>query len=178
MGRVAPMVQLSPQEEEALQHLVRRSSAECRLVQRAEIILHAAAGESNVQIARRLNLSTRTVGEWRRRYVARRQENPDKPVERWLADADRHGCSPTFDEFFWIDVLALATSDPEDSQRPITHWTTRELADEVVVRGLAETIHYSTISRFLRSCAANLFTDVYLVPRVVVCSRLDLAERW
>ena len=152
LSRVAPIVQLSPQEEEALQHLVRRCSAECRLVQRAEIILHAAAGESNVQIARCLDLSSRTVGEWRRRYLARRQQSPDKPVARWLADADRLGCPPTFDEFFWIDVLALATSDPEDSKRPITHWTTRELAAEVVERDMAETIHYSTISRFLRSC--------------------------
>lgn len=151
LARIAPMIQLSPEEEKALQDLARRSSAEARLVQRALIILYAAAGESNAQIARRLDLTSKTVGKWRRRYLARRQQHPDKTVEEWLADSDRPGCPPTFDEFFWIDVLALATSDPEDSQRPITHWTTRELAAEVVERGMTETIHYTTINRFLRS---------------------------
>ena len=48
--------------------------------------------------------------------------------------------------------MALATSDPEDSGRPVSHWGSRELADEVVVRKLAESIHRSTVSRFLADC--------------------------
>jgi len=49
--------------------------------------------------------------------------------------------------------MTIVTSDPEDSGRPISHWSSRELADEVVVREMAESIHRSTISRFLAKCA-------------------------
>lgn len=153
MPRQAPEIKLQPQEEEALQRLAYSPTSELRLAQRARIILYAAAGSSNEQIHQLLEPCLRTIAEWRRRYLQRRQENPQGPVELWLADDARPGPPDTFDEFFWIDVMTIATSDPEDSGRPISHWSSRELADEVVVREMAESIHRSTISRFLAECA-------------------------
>jgi len=132
--------------------LANRSSAEVRLALRANIILEAASGANHSEVARRLDVHRTTVGRWWHRYPERRRAEPDKPVAVWLADGDRVGRPDIFDELFWVDVMALATSDPEASGRPITHWTQRELADEVVVRGLAESISYSTIGRFLASC--------------------------
>jgi hypothetical protein len=132
--------------------LANRNSAEFRLRQRARIILEVASGANDREVARRLDVHRTTVGRWRHRYPERRRAEPDKPVAVWLADADRVGRPDTFDELFWVDVMALATSEPEASGRPITHWTQRELADEVVVRGLAESISHSTIGRFLASC--------------------------
>lgn len=143
---------LRPAERDALGILANRSGAEFRLTHRAKIILEVASGANDSEVARRLDIHRRTVGRWRHRYLERRQAEPDKPVAVWLADADRVGRPDTFDELFWVDVTALATSDPEASGRPITHWTQRELADEVVLRGLAESISYSTIGRFLASC--------------------------
>jgi hypothetical protein len=128
MPRTAPLVELEPQEEEALQRVACRPTSELRLSQRAQIILHAAT------------------------YLQRRLDEPGRSVEQWLADASRPGCPPKFDELFWTDVLVVATSDPEDSQRPITHWSSRELAEEVVQRELTDHIHRSTISRFLAEC--------------------------
>jgi putative transposase len=132
--------------------LANRSSAESRLTQRAKIILEVASRANDSEVARRLDIHRKTVGKWRHRYLERRRAEPDKPVAVWLADANRVGRPDTFDELFWLDVMALATSHPEASGRPITHWTQRELADEVVVRRLAESISHSTIGRFLASC--------------------------
>ncbi len=152
MPRTAPLVVLEPLEQATLQRLASNPTSELRISQRAEIILSAAAGYSNREIQSQLGCDFKTAGKWRRRYLQRRQDNPENDVELWLADASRPGRPPEFDEFFWTDVLAIATSDPEDSQRPITHWTSTELAEEVVLRGLAPSIHRSTISRFLADC--------------------------
>lgn len=152
MPRIAPQIELEPQEEEALQRVACRPTSELRLSQRAQIILHAAAGRSNLEIQGQLGGDLKTIGKWRRRYLQRRRDEPGNSVEQWLADASRPGCPPRFDELFWTDVLAIATSDPEGSQRPITHWSSRELAEEVVQRELTECIHRSTISRFLAEC--------------------------
>jgi transposase-like protein len=143
---------LSPDEQEQLERLAASTTAEFRLHQRAEMILRAASGASIREIARQGKLSRNTVRKWLRRYPHRRRENPDKSVSSWLADANRVGRPDTFSEFFWIDVMTLATSLPEDSGRPITHWTQRELADEVVERDWAPSISHTSIGRFLRRC--------------------------
>jgi len=130
--------------------LASRSGAEFRLVQRARIILANADGMGNAANARTANVTPVTVRKWVRRYPQRRQARPDDPVTKWLGDAGRVGRPDTFDEFFWIDVMALATSKPEDCGRPITHWTGQDLADEMAIRRPGITIHRATVSRFLK----------------------------
>lgn len=149
VGSDHQVLQLSPAERKDLENLANSSSAEFRLVQRARIVLAAAGGASNGAISRRLDIERKTVRKWRQRYRERRRSDPDKTVADWLADAKRVGAPATFDEFFWVDVVALVTSDPASSGRPITHWTQRELAAEVIERQLAKSIHYTTIGRFL-----------------------------
>lgn len=119
-------------------------------MQRARIILANAEGIGNAVTARTVNATPVTVRKWVQRYPQRRRERPDDPVEKWLGDAGRVGRPDTFDEFFWIDLMALATSKPEDCGRPITHWTGQDLADEMAVRRPSITIHRATVSRFLK----------------------------
>ena len=152
MPRKAPSIVLEPAESETLQRLASKPTSELRISQRAQLILCAAAGQSNRRIQERMGCDLKTIGKWRHRYLQRRQAEPERDIESWLADAERPGRPAEFDEFFWTDVLAIATSDPEDSQRPVTHWSSWELAEEVVHRGLAARIHRSTISRFLAEC--------------------------
>jgi transposase len=92
------------------------------------------------------------VRKWIGRYRQRRASDPDKGVASWLADSDRVGAPARFDELFWIDVLAIATSDPRASGRPISHWTCRELTEEIIKRGHTDTICHTTVARFLASC--------------------------
>jgi transposase len=117
------------------------------------MILLAADGTADAQVAQVLSTTRQTVGKWRRRYLKRREAKAEDPVKKKLADQGRVGRPDKFDERFWVDVLAIATSDPEDSGRPITHWTSSEIADEAVKRRLTESIHPTTVSRFLAKCA-------------------------
>jgi putative transposase len=45
--------------------------------------------------------------------------------------------------------VALACEDPRDCGRPVTHWSTTELADEAVKRGIVESISPRSVGRFL-----------------------------
>ncbi len=71
-GRPKSVLVLSTEEREQLQALVRSRSLPAGLVRRAKIVLHAADGEANSAIAKRLKLAEATVGKWRRRFVTHR----------------------------------------------------------------------------------------------------------
>ena len=46
-------------------------------------------------------------------------------------------------------IMALACETPALSDRPVSNWTPRELADEAVKRGIVEQISPRTVERFL-----------------------------
>lgn len=140
---------LGEQELEELLRLRNSARAEMRLVQRAGIIVEAAAGGTAEQIGARAGVSDKSVRKWTARYHTRRKARPDDGVERWLADAKRLGAPERIDPLAWVDLLALATSEPSGSGRPITQWTARELADQMRLDGRAKSIHFTTVSRFL-----------------------------
>jgi len=150
-GKRVPL-RLSEEEREELRALARGRSTEARLVERAKVVLRVAEGATDSQIAKELRLTAATVRKWRRRYRERRQQKPDYSVEQWIADEQRVGRPDIFDAKFWIDVLALATTDPKECGRPITHWTARELTDEILERKLTNSIHFTTVARFLADC--------------------------
>jgi hypothetical protein len=47
--------------------------------------------------------------------------------------------------------MALACEAPADSERPISHWTPREVAAEAIKRGIVETISERHVGRFLKA---------------------------
>ena len=126
-------------------------SCEHRLVERAQIVLLAAAGKTDRAIADELRVHWNTAAKWRARFPQQRDGRPESPVTAVLADAPRHGRPDRFSPEFWVDVLAVATKRPEDCGRPITHWTHCELADVIVESGRAASIHPTTIGRFLKT---------------------------
>ena len=67
--RVAPTIQLSPEEERSLTRLARSNTTSVRLSRRARLVLLAAAGHSNREIAAELEIGRVQVGRWRDRYV-------------------------------------------------------------------------------------------------------------
>ena len=83
MPRVAPVVSLDPAVRTALDQLVRSPSTSQGLAQRGRIVLAAAAGRTNQQIAGELDLPEVTVSKWRRGFAARGLEG--------LQDAPRSG---------------------------------------------------------------------------------------
>ena len=161
--RPRPIV-LTYRQRETLEHLTRRRSSAQGLVRRARIVLAAAEGHNNEQIARRLRINRETARLWRRVWSDAaellgaaeegEEETSEKAllecVEEVLADAPRSGAPATFAPEQIVQLVALACEDPrEDSGRPVSHWTPRELADEAVKRAIVRSISVRSVGRFL-----------------------------
>jgi transposase-like protein len=87
--RVSPFViELSPAERSALESTSRRYTAPYRDVVRARIVLYAATGAENREIARRLELPVQIVSKWRKRFFEERLAG--------LAERPRTGRRPAF----------------------------------------------------------------------------------
>jgi transposase len=66
-----------------------------------------------------------------------------------LQDAERPGAPLTFSPEQQTTLFALACEDPARSGRPISHWTPRELADELIKRQIVESISPRHVGRLL-----------------------------
>lgn len=153
---------VSERQGRLLEALVRRSSAPQRLVKRAQIILLLAAGKTFNEVARALGVLRQTVYKWGKRWrtQARQlaeveaQERSDPALSTRLAglllDAYRPGKPATFSPEQIVKLIAVACERPQDCGRPITRWSSRELAAEMVKRGIVKTIARSTISQLLK----------------------------
>jgi len=161
-GPRALALQLSPVQQALLQQLVRRQTADQRLVRRASLLL-ALAAESRVEVvARQLGLTRRTVRHWRDRWLQAyptlhqaEQNQVTGPqlaalLEHVLGDAPRPGTPATFSPEQIVQIVAVACEPPEKSGRPISHWTSRELADEVKKRHIVQAISARSVGRFLK----------------------------
>ena len=71
-------------------------------------------------------------------------------MDEILADAPRSGAPSTFAPEQIATMIAVACKDPEACGRPVTHWTPRELAQEVILRGIVPTISARHVGRFLK----------------------------
>ena len=146
-GPKPPAVPLSEAERQELLNLIRAHKTPQHYSFRAHIILLLADGHNAPEVARRLDTSRRTVRLWRRHWLAR----PNGSVAERLQDAPRPGAPATFSAEQWCQIIAVACEPPEASQRPISHWTPRELADEARKRGIVERISERHVGRFLKS---------------------------
>jgi len=162
-GPPPPTVVLSDRLRAVLEHLARRQTSSQRLVRRLQIVLATAAGHATAVIARQHGLDRSTVRTWRTRWLvlAPRLEaaitagDDDRLLARLvtdaLDDAPRSGAPPTFSAEQVVQIVALACEPPPGSDRPVSHWTPRELADEAVKRAIVPTISPRSVGRFLGS---------------------------
>jgi putative transposase len=158
----AVAIQVSPMQQALLQRLVRRQTADQRLVRRAALILALATDPCVEAVARQQGLTRLTVRHWRQRWLeataALRQAEQDQAtapllaslLEQVLADAPRPGTPATFSPEQIVQIVAVACEPPEKSGRPISHWTSRELADEVKLRKIVKDISPRSVGRFLK----------------------------
>jgi putative transposase len=140
-------ITLTETEFSELEKLVNKHSTPQQIALRSRIILLAADGRNNQEIGRELNISRYMVRHWRLRWLDL-SEYGESVLER-LQDALRSGCPPTFTSEQLTHLFAIACEDPGESGRPISHWTNRELADELVKRGIVETISPRHVGRLL-----------------------------
>jgi LuxR family transcriptional regulator, maltose regulon positive regulatory protein len=68
--RRAPVITLSPEQRTVLESQARSRSFPLRLVERARIVLLAASGQQDKEIAARRVASPKKVSRWRKRFIA------------------------------------------------------------------------------------------------------------
>jgi len=153
--RPAP-VDLTAEEQHELEAVVRRHTAPQQRVERARIVLAAAAGLNNCQIAGRLGVDVETVRLWRGRWRDfAGVPLADLGVAARLADAPRAGRPARIGAESFCQVVALACEAPGLSGRPISQWSGREIAEEVVKRGIVTTISPRHAARLVKRGTSN-----------------------
>ncbi len=150
-GPKPPMIELADAERQELERLVRRHTTPQQLALRARIVLAAADGANNCQIARQLDVSLDMVRRWRDRWLALQPASlEDLPLADRLTDAPRPGKPVRITDEQVAKIVALACEPPADSQRPISQWTSREIADEIKQRGIVDQISGRHAARLLK----------------------------
>jgi putative transposase len=161
MPKRATGIRLSEQEREELTRLTKRHRSEQQVVLRARIILAAAQGASNIQIARDLSINVDTVRLWRDRWAnwqALEQETSGEEkvgLRKRLQDAPRPGAVPKFTAEQRAQMASLACEAPAKTGRPISQWTGREIAEELKARGIVMQISPRHAARLLKKGASN-----------------------
>lgn len=121
--RKAPAIVLVDQERQALEKWANGRRTPVRLVLRAKIILLAAKGKENQQIAEELETSRQTVGLWRQRYYDKGRVGIEK-------DAPRGGRPNDARRAVERRIIEATT---QQKPRKATHWSTRTLAQQLGV---------------------------------------------
>lgn len=122
--RVALTIRLSAEEEQQLNRLARSNTASVRLARRARIVLLAAKGLENREIAARLDIGRVQVGRWRERYA-------QGGLAAIKQDLPRGGRRPK------VDSAEIVRRTTQTSPPAATHWSTRSLAREMGVSDTA-----------------------------------------
>ena len=132
--RIAAAVALNPEQRQVLERMARARSMPARLVERARIVLLAADGMENKQIARRMNLTEKKTARWRSRFLA-------GGIAALQKDAPRPGKPRTITGGQVKRVVEMTLH-----QKPAnaTHWSTRTMA-------LAAGISEATVRRIWRA---------------------------
>jgi transposase len=149
-------INLNDVERLGLELLVRRYTTGQQKVIRARIVLLAAMGKNNREIANELEVSLDTVRLWRQRWLDLQPISlDDLSIEERLDDLPRPGAPPRLTANQICQIQQLACEKPEKSGRPISQWTSREIAAEITARGIVDTISARHSARILKKMASN-----------------------
>jgi putative transposase len=147
----AQEVKLSDAERQGLEKLTRQHQIGQQIALRARIILAAARGLKNKEIVKKYQVTADTVRLWRNRWVKLQDISMDDlGLEARLQDAPRPGAPAKITADQRCQIEALACEKPENSERPITQWSAREIADEVIKREIVPEISPRHAARLLK----------------------------
>ncbi len=147
----AEFLKLSAETEQALKKLVKGHTTSQQIAKRARIIELAAASNRDKTIAQAVGVNRHTVRHWRTRWL-RLEAFPfsELSVAERLEDLPRPGTPATITADQRCQLEALACTAPEKSGRPISQWTSREIADEVIRQKIVDTISPRHAARLLK----------------------------
>lgn len=156
MPKRATAIVRSEKEQEGLTQITKRHRSEQQAVLRARIVLAAAQGHSNAQIACELSINVDTVRLWRDRWAGLQGIDLETlSIAERLQDAPRPGVTPKITAAQRCQMAVLACEAPTKAGRPISQWTGREIADEMRARGIVEQISPRHAARLLKKGGCN-----------------------
>lgn len=121
MSRHATAITLTPEERSELERRVRARTGSQQAAVRAQIVLRAAAGEQNKDIALALGIARHTAQHWRDRFAADRLDG--------LADRPHHPPARLYGPEIQAKIVLLACQKPADlGWAGQTHWSVADLA--------------------------------------------------
>ena len=161
MSGKAARVRITERQQDVLRQFANARNLAVSLVQRSRIVLLAFEKRSNEQISIEVGLNPDQVGRWRRRWQQAWDklicvECGGKPhelvdaIKQVLADLPRSGRPRRIDPEQQAQLFSAACENPEESGRPISHWTAWELAEEMQSRGIIDAITPRWVSELLR----------------------------
>lgn len=155
-GPKPPVVNLSQAEQQALEQLVNAHSTAQQIALRARIILTVSQGLNNEQVGRAVQVGVDMVRQWRGRWLAG-QAIPltELTAAERLQDLPRAGKPSAITADQLCQITALACEKPEQSARPISQWSGREIADEIMQRGIVAQISPRHAARLLKRGTLN-----------------------
>jgi transposase len=168
---------LSTRQQAVIEQIASRTTNSYSLVTRAKLILGAAKGVNNTALSQQLQLHRRRVRMWRQRWLEAEEQLASaevkavsdkqlrKIIENILSDAPRPGTPKFFRVEQVVQIVALACEDPKKSQRPVSHWTPTELAQEAEKRAIVEKISPRSVGRFLKGSYPTTSSSSLLVKR-------------
>jgi putative transposase len=153
-GPKPAVLELNESEREELEALVRKHSTPQQIAQRARMILLAAQGNNNEEVARELGACADTVRTWRMRWIGWQKLSwEDFSLLERLSDLPRPGRPSEITAEQFCQLITLACEQPKE--RSITHWTGREIANEVMQRGIIKQISPRYAAQLLKRGICN-----------------------
>jgi transposase len=119
--RVAPSVVIDSSQKTILEQWARSGSLPARQVERAKIMLLAAEGNTDLEIAEQLGIGNHKVARWRKRFLKLGLSGLEK-------DASRRGRKPAIPVSVKLEVIHKTT---QCAPANATHWSTRTMAREM-----------------------------------------------
>lgn len=150
-GPKAVEVNVSQAAKGELEALVKGHKTGQQIAQRARMILLASKDKTNAEIGREVEVERLTVKRWRARWVLLEPiPLAELSVEERLEDLPRPGAPARITAEQRCQMEALACEAPEKYGRPISRWTSREIADELIARQIVSTISPRHAERLLK----------------------------
>ena len=148
MPRLKPTaLKLTTEEREELGQILNRHQTPQQIALRAKIVVLADEGRNHHEIARELEISLKMARMWRKRWMDGQEKNI--PVAERLCDRQRSGTPAKFELEQILHLFKLACDNPNDYNRPISQWTNRELAAEMVEQKIVQEISPRHVGRLL-----------------------------
>jgi putative transposase len=161
MPRIAQKVALTEKQRQTLLQITLSRTQRQDHIERANIIL-LCESESNTKISNELKVTQNTVKKWRKRWIKQEMKLIAfdqkehgiayiRKILEILSDEQRAGAPCKFTAEQICQFMSLACERPEDSGLPISHWSLNSLVDEILKRGIVESISRSRLAVFLKS---------------------------